>query len=183
VLLPVRYALLGVARRWSRSLLAGMTAALSAGLLVLLVGVVADRAGSVSAGLLGEYILVQIEGYHWGLVGVGLALAAAGMGNSLLAGVLERRREIGVLKALGWRTGAVAGLFLLEGAVLGLLGGLAGTVLGLSVYLALYRSVGAGLLWAVLAGVGVPVMVGVLAAAYPARVAAGVPPAEALRAE
>ncbi|MGC9084203.1 MAG: ABC transporter permease, partial [Anaerolineae bacterium] len=70
-----------------------------------------------------------------------------------------------------------------EGAVLGLLGGLAGTVLGLSVYLALYRSVGAGLLWAVLAGVGVPVMVGVLAAAYPARVAAGVPPAEALRAE
>jgi len=101
----------------------------------------------------------------------------------LLAGVMERRREIGVLKALGWRTGAVARLFLLEGAVLGLLGGLAGTTLGLAVYLGLYRSVGAGLLWAVLAGLGVPTLVGVLAAAYPARVAAGVAPAEAVRGE
>ncbi len=181
LLLPVRYALLGVARRWSRSLLAGLTAALSAGLLVLLVGVVADRAGYLSGTLLGAYILVQVEGYHWGLVGVGLALAGTGMGNSLLAGVMERRREIGVLKAVGWRTGAVAGLFLLEGAVLGLLGGAVGTALGLLVYLGLYRSVGAGLVWAVAAGLGVPVGVGVLAAAYPARVAAAVPPAEALR--
>ncbi|MFN3761683.1 MAG: FtsX-like permease family protein, partial [Anaerolineae bacterium] len=56
LLLPVRYALLGVARRWSRSLRAGMTAALSAGLLVLLVGVVTDRAGYLSGTLLGEYI-------------------------------------------------------------------------------------------------------------------------------
>jgi hypothetical protein len=183
VLLSARYALRGVVRRWSRSLLAGMTAALSAGLLVLLVGVVVDRAGYLSGTLLGEYILVQVEGYHWWLVGVGMALAAAGMGNSLLAGVLERRREIGVLKALGWRTGAVARLFLLEGAVLGLLGGLAGTALGLAVYLGLYRSVGIGLLWAVLAGLGVPTLVGVLAAAYPARVAAAVAPAEAVRGE
>ncbi len=181
LLLPVRYALRGVVRRWSRSLLAGLTAALSAGLLVLLVGVVADRAGYLSGTLLGEYLLMQVEGYHWGLVGVGLALAAAGMGNSLLAGVVERRREIGVLKAVGWRTGAVAGLFLLEGAVLGLLGGAVGTALGVGVYLGLYRSVGAGLVWAVVAGLGVPVGVGVLAAAYPARVAAAVPPAEALR--
>jgi len=183
VLLSARYALRGVVRRWSRSLLAGMTAALSAGLLVLLVGVVVDRAGYLSGTLLGEYILVQVEGYHWWLVGVGMALAAGGMGNSLLAGVLERRREIGVLKALGWRTGAVARLFLLEGAVLGLLGGLAGTALGLAVYLGLYRSVGAGLLWAVLAGLGVPTLVGMLAAAYPARVAAAVAPAEAVRGE
>ncbi len=183
LLLPVRYALRGVVRRWSRSLLAGLTAALSAGLLVLLVGVVADRAGYLSGTLLGEYLLMQVEGYHWGLVGVGLALAAAGMGNSLLAGVVERRREIGVLKAVGWRTGAVAGLFLLEGAVLGLLGGAVGTALGVGVYLGLYRSVGAGLVWAVAAGLGVPVGVGVLAAAYPARVAAAVPPAEALRGE
>ncbi|MBC7228469.1 MAG: ABC transporter permease [Thermoflexales bacterium] len=182
-LLPARYALLGVARRWSRSLLAGLTAALAAGLLVLLVGVVTDRAGYLSGTLLGEYILVQVEGYHWMLVGVGLALAAAGMGNSLLAGVLERRRDIGVLKALGWRTVAVARLFLLEGAVLGLLGGVAGTALGLSVYLALYRSVGMGMVWALLAGLGVPVGGGVLAAAYPARMAARVPPVEALRAE
>lgn len=183
VWLLVQYALRGVVRRWSRSLIAGMTAALGAGLLALLVGVVTDRAGYLSGTLLGEYLLIQIQGYHWWLVGAGLGLAAVGLGNSLLAGVLERQREIGVLKAVGWRTGAVARLFLLEGAVLGLLGGAAGTALGLAVYLALYRSVGAGLLGAVLAGLGVPAIVGVLAAAYPARVAAAVPPAEAVRGE
>jgi ABC-type antimicrobial peptide transport system permease subunit len=117
------------------------------------------------------------------MVGVMMAVGALATADVLLAGVLERRREIGVLKALGWRTGAVARLFLLEGAVLGLLGGLAGTALGLAVYLGLYRSVGAGLLWAVLAGLGVPTLVGVLAAVYPARVAAAVAPAEAVRGE
>ncbi len=179
----IRYALLGVARRWSRSLLAGMTAALCAGLLVVLVGVVVDRAGYLSGTLLGEYILVKVGGYHWMLVGVGFGLAAAGMGNALLAGVVERRREIGVLKAMGWRTGEVAKLFLMEGAVLGFVGGLVGVVLGVVAYLVLYQGVRVGLLWAALSGLGVTGIVGLVSAVYPAWVAARVTPAEAMRGE
>ncbi|MCX7681102.1 MAG: hypothetical protein N2508_03900 [Anaerolineae bacterium] len=173
--------LLGVARCWRRSLLAGITAALSAGLLVLLVGVVADREGYLSGTLLGEYILVRIEGYHWGLVGVGLGLAAVGMGNSMLAGVLERRREIGVLRAVGWRADTVARLFLMEGATLGLLGGAVGTALGLGAYLVLCQSLGVGVLMAALVGLGIPTVIGAVAAAYPAIMAAKTPPAEASR--
>jgi len=182
-LLFIRYVLLGVARRWSRSLLAGMTAALCAGLLVVLVGVVVDRAGYLSGTLLGEYILVKVEGYHWMLVGVGFGLAAAGMGNALLAGVVERRGEIGVLKALGWRTGEVAKLFLMEGLVLGFVGGLVGVVLGIGAYLVLYQGVRVGLLWAALFGLGVTGIVGLVSAVYPAWVAARVTPAEAMRGE
>jgi ABC-type antimicrobial peptide transport system permease subunit len=163
--------------------LALLAGGLSAALLALLVGVVTGRAGYLSGTLLGEYILLRIEAYHWWLVAVGFGLAAVGIGNSLLSGVLERRQEIGVLKAVGWRTGAVMGLFLAEGALLGLAGGLAGTALGLGVYLALYREFGVGLLGAAAAGLAVPVGVGMLAALYPARVAARVPPAEAVRAE
>lgn len=163
--------------------MAGMTAALCAGLLVVLVGVVVDRAGYLSGTLLGEYILVKVGGYHWMLVGVGFGLAAAGMGNALLAGVVERRREIGVLKAMGWRTGEVAKLFLMEGAVLGFVGGLVGVVLGVVAYLVLYQGVRVGLLWAALSGLGVTGIVGLVSAVYPAWVAARVTPAEAMRGE
>jgi cell division protein FtsX len=178
-----RYSAHGLARRRTRTLLSLLAAALSTALLVLLLGVLVDRHSYLSGTLLGEYILVHVESYHYALLVISFVLAAISFAEHLLAGVLERQREIGVLKALGWRTGAVARLFLLEGAVLGLLGGLAGTTLGLAVYLGLYRSVGAGLLWAVLAGLGVPTLVGVLAAVYPARVAAAVAPAEAVRGE
>ncbi len=178
-----RYSAHSLARRRTRTLLSLLAAALSTALLVLFLGVLVDRHSYLSGTLLGEYILVRVESYHYTLLTISFVLAAFSFAEHLLAGVLERRREIGVLKALGWRTGAVARLFLLEGAVLGLLGGLAGTALGLAVYLGLYRSVGVGLLWAVLAGLGVPTLVGVLAAVYPARVAAAVAPAEAVRGE
>ena len=170
-------------RRRMRSLLVAGVMGAGAGMLALLVSLLVGMRGYLALTLLGRYILVRVSGYHWGMVGVMMAVGALATADVLLAGVLERRREIGVLKALGWRTGAVARLFLLEGAMLGLLGGLAGTALGLAVYLGLYRSVGIGLLWAVLAGLGVPTLVGALAAAYPARVAAAVAPAEAVRGE
>jgi len=91
----------GMTRRWSRSALGALTAAFSAALLVLLLAVTVDRQGALSGTLLGEFILVQIEGYHFAIVGMGFVLAALSLANSLLAGVLERRREIGVLKAVG----------------------------------------------------------------------------------
>ncbi|CAN5691988.1 hypothetical protein BH10ACT1_BH10ACT1_02480 [soil metagenome] len=62
----------------------------------------------------------------------GIALAVAGLGitNALLAAVRERRREIGVLKAIGARDRDVRRMFLVEAGVLGLAGGLIGAFLG-----------------------------------------------------
>jgi cell division protein FtsX len=173
----------GLTRRWSRSLLGALTAALSAALLVLLLSVTLEQQGALSGTLLGEFILVRIEGYHYAIVAIGFALAALSLANSLLAGVLERRREIGVLKAVGWRTVAVTRLFISEGVLLGLLGGVTGAILGLAVFAGLYEALSQNLLWIALVGIVVPVIVGTLAATYPARVAASVPPAEAVRFE
>lgn len=59
-----------------------------------------------------------------------LLAAALAVSASLATAIMERRREIGLMKAMGATRGSVAGLFLAEGALLGLLGGLLGFVIG-----------------------------------------------------
>ncbi len=63
------------------------------------------------------------------------AFVAAGIGMSSVMGalVLERRREIALMKALGAEDHQVQGVFLVEATVLGIIGGLAGTLLGVAV--------------------------------------------------
>ena len=64
---------------------------------------------------------------------IALVVAALGITNALLASVRERRREIGVLKALGARDRDVLRLFLIEAFVLGLVGGALGTLTGAAI--------------------------------------------------
>src|SRR5499433_793174 len=59
-----------------------------------------------------------------------LAVATLGIVNTLVMAILERRREIGVLKALGAADSDVKRLFFVEAGVMGLIGGIAGVILG-----------------------------------------------------
>ena len=58
-------------------------------------------------------------------------IGTVGMLNTMLMSVLERTREIGVLRSLGWRRRRVLGMILKESLVLGVLGGVCGILLGL----------------------------------------------------
>jgi putative ABC transport system permease protein len=58
-----------------------------------------------------------------------MLVAATGIANTIIMSCFERIREIGTLRALGFQTEAVAGLFLAEALVIGLLGSLAGMLL------------------------------------------------------
>ena len=59
---------------------------------------------------------------------VALLLACLGIANTMYSAVLERTKEIGVLKALGARSHDVLLLFVAEAAVIGLAGGIIGTL-------------------------------------------------------
>ena len=124
---------------------------------------------------------------------IALAIAALGIANALLAAVRERRREIGVLKAVGARDRDVLRGFLIEAAVMGTVGGLIGSVLGLGVARAVAAVVDRYLTSQGLAGVhvGIPVRLGLgavvgsallalIAGVFPARRAARLPAREAV---
>jgi putative ABC transport system permease protein len=126
-----------------------------------------------------------------------LAVATLGIINTLVMAILERRREIGVLKALGAAEGDVKELFFVEAGVMGLFGGVLGTLLGwligrsltLGTNLYLHRQNLPGVdissvpWWLVLFGIGFAVLVSLAAGLYPASRAARLDPVQALRYE
>jgi ABC-type antimicrobial peptide transport system permease subunit len=117
---------------------------------------------------------------------IALAIATLGITNALLAAVRERRREIGVLKAIGARDRDVLRLFLVEAGVLGVIGGVLGTLFGLGLASAVGLVVNGYLRSQGLAGVQpqfpVAVAVGaVLGAGLLAVVAGAVPACRAAR--
>jgi len=103
----------------------------------------------------------------------------------MVVSVLERRREIGLRRALGASRGQIRGQFLAESVVLSALGGGAGTVLGAAGAAAYAMSqswpVVIPPLALVAGGVGA-VVVGMVAGVYPAVRASGLAPTEALAA-
>ena len=126
---------------------------------------------------------------------IALVIASLGIANALLAAVRERRREIGVLKAIGARDRDVQRVFLFEAGVLGLVGGSIGTVGGFGTALGVSAVVNRYLTAQGLAGVrlGMPVTVllsavvgstllALAAGALPARRAARLPAREAMEA-
>lgn len=126
-----------------------------------------------------------------------LAVATLGIVNTLVMAILERRREIGVLKALGAADSDIKRLFFVEAGVMGLLGGIGGVIFGWLIGRALTLATNIYLkrqelpsveiasvpLWLVLFGIGFAVFVSLIAGLYPASRAAKLNPVEALRYE
>ena len=119
-----------------------------------------------------------------GLGAVALLVGAVGIANVMVISVLERRREIGVRRALGATRAGIGAQFLTESVLLSLLGGLIGGLLGVALTTAFAVHEGWGLVlpWLpVAAGLGCSLLVGTVVGLYPALRAASVPPTEALR--
>jgi putative ABC transport system permease protein len=124
---------------------------------------------------------------------ISLAIALLGVVSTLFALVLERRREIGILRYLGLSTAEVRRMILIEALLVGALGGIGGLaigiLLGLLLIFVINRQAFGWLIelhmpWEFLvAALVAAVIAAVLAALYPAAVAARIRTAEAVRAE
>lgn len=126
-----------------------------------------------------------------------LAVATLGIVNTLVMAILERRREIGVLKALGAADSDVQQLFFVEAGVMGLLGGVFGVTLGwllgraitfgTNVYLKRQSlnpiELSSVPWWLVITALAFAVLVSLGAGLYPASRAAKLNPVDALRYE
>jgi len=129
--------------------------------------------------------------------GLALVVASLGIVNTLVMAILERRREIGILKALGASDGDVKKLFFTEAGCMGLLGGVFGVLLGwaigrginfgANVYLHRQNLPSIELtavpVWMVFFAIAISIGVSLAAGLYPASRAAKLNPVEALRYE
>jgi putative ABC transport system permease protein len=130
--------------------------------------------------------------------GLALLVASIGIANTMIMSVYERTKEIGILKAVGASPAQIRTLFVIEASLIGLLGGVIGTILGwllgkglnwllleilawqempmeATFFVVTWWLVGSALLFATL--------VGLLAGLYPAARAARLVPLDALRYE
>ncbi|MGD9145881.1 MAG: ABC transporter permease [Anaerolineae bacterium] len=127
-----------------------------------------------------------------------LLVASIGIANTMIMAVYERTREIGILKAVGAAPGQIRALFVVESSLIGLLGGVVGTIVGwllgkglnvLILEILRWQEVpvqGTFFVvswWLVLAALAFATLVGLLAGLYPAARAARLPPLDALRYE
>jgi putative ABC transport system permease protein len=133
-----------------------------------------------------------------GLFGsLALTVASLGIINTLVMAILERRREIGILKALGATDRDVRSLFFAEAGAMGLFGGFFGVALGwmigqgltwgTTIYLRRQNLPGVKISyvpwWLALGAIGFAIVVSLVAGLYPAARAARLNPVEALRYE
>jgi putative ABC transport system permease protein len=119
-----------------------------------------------------------------GLGGVALLVGGVGIANVMVIGVLERRSEIGLRRALGATRGHIRTQFVVESLLLALLGGVGGVVLGalVTVGYATHQHWQVVVPFAgVAGGVGVALCLGAIAGLYPAIRAARLAPTDALR--
>lgn len=128
----------------------------------------------------GEH-LVHTEGYRvinamsWGTSLLAILVGVLGVTNTMLMSVFERKQEIAILLALGWKRSRIVLMILWESAMLGLLGGIIGVGLGvIGVHLMQTAPAIRGLLEPdlsfnlILMAVTIAVSVGVLSGFYPA---------------
>ncbi|MBW3014059.1 ABC transporter permease [Candidatus Woesearchaeota archaeon] len=126
------------------------------------------------------------------IAAISLIVGGLGIMNSMYTSVLERTREIGVMKAIGARNSNVFGFFVVESGIMGFVGGAVGIIIGLAMSLGLAAAINATGFVTISMSVSYSLVVfgllfsfglGMASGALPAMRAARLKPVDALRYE
>jgi len=136
-------------------------------------------------------VLQVVTGVLVGIAAISLLVGGIGIMNTMYTAVLERTREIGLMKAVGATNNHIMGLFLFESGLLGMMGGAIGIIIGMAlsklVEVIATAALGTTLIQAqfpwylILGALFFSFTVGSLAGTWPALRASRLPPVEALR--
>ena len=183
-----RFCLESIRKRFTRALITTLSVVLGIAFMVVLLTMAAILQ-ALPEGVRGG----GIQAYQYWMAIIAILVCGVGIVNSMLMSVTERYKEIGTMKCLGATDGNILEIFLIEAALIGLLGGVIGSVVG---WLAGVVINGFQLGWSVvfqvpmgtylyIFGLAIVVAFGIsiAAAAYPAYVGAKLSPADALRYE
>jgi putative ABC transport system permease protein len=138
-------------------------------------------------------ILNIITAFLLGVAGISLLVGAVGIANTMYTSVLERTKEIGTMKAIGAKNSDILWIFVIESGVLGLVGGVLGILVGMSVgkiieYIALAQ-LGTNILrvvfpWYLILGCLLfAFLIGSASGFFPSKQASKIKPADTLRYE
>lgn len=137
-------------------------------------------------------IIALLNGILVAIAAISVFVAAVNIANTMYTSVMERTKEIGVMKALGARNSYIALIFMGESGLLGLLGGIIGVALGYVVATIggnIAEQAGYGLLqpffplWLIIGCLAFAFLVGALSGLLPSINAARLKPVDALREE
>jgi|SRR3989344_1445473 len=125
-----------------------------------------------------------------GIAAISLLVGGIGIANTMFTSVLERTKEIGIMKSIGARNRDILSIFITESALLGLVGGIIGAIIGLGMAFLAASAASAGLgidfrvtlsIPLLLGSLGFSLFIGMVSGIIPAYQASRLNPVEALR--
>jgi len=121
-----------------------------------------------------------------GIALISLLVGGIGIANTMFTSVLERTKEIGIMKAIGAKNSNILSVFMIEAGVLGLVGGIVGAIIGLGLAFAVSKIANAALGSVILSvapsmPLGFALLIGIASGLFPAYQASKLNPVEALR--
>jgi putative ABC transport system permease protein len=137
-------------------------------------------------------VLSNVQLVLAGIAGISLLVGGVGVMNTMYTSVLERTREIGIMKAVGAKNGNILSLFLIESGMMGLIGGVIGAGFGIGLSSIAGRFINQALPtpfspsfgpMIILGSIAFSFALGAISGVFPARQAANLKPVEALHYE
>jgi len=169
-----------LATYWQRTLLSIVAISLPTSLFIFFLFITFRLKGVLYATWLGEFVALEVGLMHYVAMGVALLIAILTTTEIMWQNVNERKGQLAVLKATGWRNGQIRLLVLSEGLMTGFFAGIIGLLIALAMIGFVYNQFPLGELGFLSVMLLIPMITGVLGALLPAQRAVGITPNAAL---